>query len=306
MFITTCMVSLVALVVWRAPTLIVLFFFLIFISLDGVYMSAALNKVPDGAWFALVLTFILSVVFILWRWGKEQQWKAESKDMVESAELLEISRDSSVAEDKSESSVRLRLAPEFGGGSLTSAPGLGIFFDKVGSTGDNIPKVFTQFVRKFQTRPQVIVFFHMRPLSMPTVPSNQRFVITRVSPQIPCCYRIVLRHGYNDDLLTPDLANAIILKLTIFLTRGNPVADDYEMPPHVRKEVEALRDAETAQTVYLIGKQTMRVKRRAGTSIFRRLALEAFLWIRENSRRKLANLDIDPDSLVEVGFVKDI
>lgn len=269
-------------------------------------MSAALNKVPDGAWFALVLSFILSTIFILWRWGKEQQWKAESKDMIEPSELLELSRNTSIDEGRSNSSVRLRLAPEYGGGDITSGPGLGIFFDKVGGSGDSIPKVFTQFVRKFQTRPQVIVFFHMRPLSQPTVPPDKRFVISRVTQKIPSCYRIALRHGYMDDVLTPDLANVIMLELTMFITRGNPDANDFEMPPDVREEAEALRYAEAAQTIYLMGKQTMRARRMADTSIFRRLGLAAFLWIRENSRTKLANLDIDPDNLVEVGFVKEI
>ncbi|CAM1511258.1 Fc.00g087710.m01.CDS01 [Cosmosporella sp. VM-42] len=256
--ITTCMVSLVALVVWRVPVLVVIAFFLVFVALDGVYMAAALNKVPDGAWFALVLSFILSTIFILWRWGKEQQWKAESKDMIEPSELLQISRSNSIAESHGGSPVRLRLTREFGGGDITPAPGLGIFFDKVGATGDSIPKVFTQFVRKFQTRPQVIVFFHMRPLSQPTVPPDQRFVISRVTQRIPSCYRIALRHGYMDDLLTPDLARVIMLELMMFITRGEPNANDFEMPPDVRVEAEALRDAEAAQTVYLMGKQTMK------------------------------------------------
>ncbi|KAF4973878.1 hypothetical protein FZEAL_9167 [Fusarium zealandicum] len=316
-FITTCMVSLVALVIWRVPSLIVLFGFLVFILLDGVYLSAALNKVPDGAWFALVLSFILSTIFILWRWGKEQQWKAEMTDMVDPSDLLLSSRSTSrnnsiargVAGNSSARSVRLRLSPEFGGGSITPAPGLGIFFDKVGGSGDHIPKVFTQFVRKFQTRPQVIVFFHMRPLSMPTVPYDQRFVISRVTTRISSCYRIVLRHGYMDDILTPNLARIIVNELMTFITRGPLSPDENEMPPEVRDELEALRAAEEAQTVYLMGKQTMRVQKRGKNNagnILRRVALESFLWIRENSRTKLANLDIDPDSLVEVGFVKDI
>lgn len=311
-FITTCMVSIVALVVWHTQFWIVLTFFLIFMALDGVYMSAALNKVPDGAWFALVLSFILSTIFILWRWGKEQQWKAEAKDMVEPAELLQISRTSSIANDRgsSHSPVRLRLAPAYGGGDVTPAPGLGIFFDKVGSSGDSIPKVFTQFIRKFQTRPQVIVFFHMRPLSLPTVPPEQRFVISRVTQRIPSCYKITLRHGYMDDVLTPDLSRVLMLELMMFITRGSPEANGYELPPDVREEAEALRYAEAAQTVYLMGKQTMRVKKqsqsRTRTRLVRRIALESFLWIRENSRTKLENLDIDPDSLVEVGWVKEI
>lgn len=310
------MVSLVALIIWRIPSLVVLFVFTVFVLLDGVYLSAALNKVPDGAWFALVLSFILSTIFILWRWGKEQQWAAEVKDVLDPSELLTsrtTSRNNSLSVSRDisgEGSVfRLRLAPEYGGGSITPAPGLGIFFDKVGGAGDHIPKVFTQFVRKFQTRPQVIVFFHMRSLSQPTVPIDQRFVISRVTSKIPSCYRIVLRHGYMDDILTPDLARIIVTELLTFITRGPLEPNENDLPPDVRQELEALRAAEDAQTVYLMGKQTMRVHKREGRNIgniVRRLCLEAFLWIRENSRTKLANLDIDPDSLVEVGFVKEI
>lgn len=263
-----------------------------------------------------MLSFILSTVFILWRWGKEQQWEAEIKDLVDPADFLlssrSTSRNNSIAREAGDSSirsVRLRLAPEFGGGSITPAPGLGIFFDKVGGSGDHIPKVFTQFIRKFQTRPQVIVFFHMRPLSQPTVPYDQRFVISRVTTKIPSCYQIVLRHGYMDDILTPNLARIIVNELMTFITRGPFPPDESDLPPDVRDELDALRSAEEAQTVYLMGKQTMRVQKRESRTlknICRRVALEAFLWIRENSRTKLANLDIDPDSLVEVGFVKEI
>ncbi|OBS19478.1 hypothetical protein FPOA_11204 [Fusarium poae] len=291
--------------------------FLVFILLDGVYLSAALNKVPDGGWFALVLSFILSTFFMLWRWGKEQQWEAEQRDMVDPSEFVlssrSTSRNNSIARgmsgDGSMRSIRFRLSPEFGGGQVMTAPGLGIFFDKVGGTGDHIPKVFTQFIRKFQTRPQVIVFFHMRSLSQPTVPSDQRFVIARVTTKIPSCYRIVLRHGYMDDILTPNLAPIIVNELMTFITRGPFPPDENDMPPEFRGELEALRAAEEAQTVYLMGKQTMRVQeaeKMGFTKFFRRIALEAFLWVRENSRTKLANLNINPDNLVEVGFVKEI
>ncbi|KAM0373960.1 hypothetical protein ACHAPK_003666 [Fusarium culmorum] len=276
-----------------------------------------LNKVPDGGWFALVLSFILSTFFMLWRWGKEQQWEAEQRDMVDPSEFVlssrSTSRNNSIARgmsgDGSMRSIRFRLSPEFGGGQVQTAPGLGIFFDKVGGTGDHIPKVFTQFIRKFQTRPQVIVFFHMRSLSQPTVPSDQRFVIARVTTKIPSCYRIVLRHGYMDDILTPNLAPIIVNELMTFITRGPFPPDENDMPPEFRGELEALRAAEEAQTVYLMGKQTMRVQQAEKMGVarfFRRIALEAFLWVRENSRTKLANLNINPDNLVEVGFVKEI
>lgn len=299
------MVSLVALIIWRINALVVLFVFLVYILLDAAFLSSALHKVPQGAWFTLVLSFVLSLIFILWRWGKEQQWTAEAADRISSSDLLAGPTEGSQATDDGQQAPQLTLAPEYGGGSITPAPGIGIFFDKVGGTGDAIPKVLTQFVRKFKTRPRVIVFFHMRPLSQPTVSPDQRFVVTRVTSRLPSCYRMTLRHGYLDDVLTPDLARIIVLELMLYITRGALDLSEGERPPHIREEMATLRSAQEEQMVYLIGKQTMRILHSRGT-IFRRLALGAFLWIRENSRTKLEDLDIDPDNLVEVGFVKGI
>ncbi|KAK5653067.1 hypothetical protein OQA88_9353 [Cercophora sp. LCS_1] len=297
-FITTCMVSIVALIIWRLPSYIVFFFFLVFAALDAVFLSAALTKVPDGAWFTLLLAFILSSIFIIWRFGKEQQWTAEGQDRITPSDIL-----------KTSSTGDLVLTPAFGGQKVSSASGLGIFFDKVGG---HVPTVFTQFVRKFKARPAIILFFHMRPLSRPTVPSDERFIITRTS--IPSCYRVTLRHGYMDDVLTPDLGRILVEQLILYITRDRSVAGSADgsarsvhHTPEVQAELDALNKAFEDQMVYIIGKEVMKVKRGGGVMGFMRfMVLETFLWIRENSRTKLADLDIDADSLVEVGFVKTI
>lgn len=74
------MVSLAALIVWRRSPYLVFFPWLIIACLDGLYLSAALEKVPDGAWFTLTLSGILTSILILWRFGKEEQWQAEASD----------------------------------------------------------------------------------------------------------------------------------------------------------------------------------------------------------------------------------
>jgi KUP system potassium uptake protein len=125
------------------------FFFLVFAALDGVYMSSALRKVPEGAWFTIVLAFILSSIFILWRWGKEQQWIAKTEDRIAPSQLLQMSRTlpSAVGDGASTSqgpSPRLMLMLAFGGGDVSTASGVGIFFDKLdGNTDNSAPKVFT-------------------------------------------------------------------------------------------------------------------------------------------------------------------
>ena len=82
------MVSLVAIIIWHIPLPIVLLGFLVFGLLDGLYLSSALTKVPDGAWFTLALAVLLCSVFILWRYGKENQWRAEAADRLSTSHLF--------------------------------------------------------------------------------------------------------------------------------------------------------------------------------------------------------------------------
>ena len=42
------------------------------------------------------------------------------------------------------------------------------------------------------------------------------------------------------------------------------------------------------------------------TGYFRKVALAAFLWLRSNTGNKVANMNLDVEKLVEVGFVKTI
>ena len=58
------------------------------------------------------------------------------------------------------------------------------------------------------------------------------------------------------------------------------------------------------KVLYIIGKEQMKIKR--GTNPVRRVLLSVFLWIRDNTRAKMANLDVAADRVVEVGFLKDI
>jgi KUP system potassium uptake protein len=289
------MVSLVALMVWRINALIVLFFFLAFAALDGVYMSSALTKVPNGAWFTLLLAVLLSLIFILWRFGKEHQWTAEASDHFPASRLLNIN---SVGETY--------LTQAFGGGKVSTVNGVGIYFDKV---GDMVPVVFQQFVRKFAARPEIIIFFHMRALPIPSVSEAERYVISRTT--IPTCYRMTIRHGYTDSIVSPELSRVAMEQLTLFVTRAeNSLSPDSGSAsskthsPEVQAELDIIEHAYSAQTTYIMGKEQMKVK--PGSNIVRKIFLELFLWIRENSRTKMASLDIPIDNLVEVGFVKEI
>lgn len=166
-FFDTCMVTLVALIVWRVPPPLVVLPWLFFACVDGLYLSSALNKVPDGAWFTLTISGILTSLFLLWRFGKESQWKAEAEDRFRITSL--VTRDA--RDTRSGGGSGLRLTARWGGDPVSRVRGLGVFFDK---TGVMTPAVFTQFATKFCATTDVTVFFHLHPVEAPTVPAEER------------------------------------------------------------------------------------------------------------------------------------
>jgi KUP system potassium uptake protein len=340
-FFDTCMVSLAALIVWRIKPIYVFFPWLTIACLDGLYMSSALTKVPNGAWFTLTLASVLASIFILWRFGKEQQWQAEAEDRFPTSHLVGMSKNG-----------QLQLKPEYGGETLSTIKGLGIFFDKGGET---TPLIFTQFLSKLVAAPEVMIFFHLRPVETPSVPFDNRYRVSRLG--IPNCYRLVVRHGYTDEVISPNLAALVCEQVRNFIitsgatVRGptavtypiqEPVEQDAninlssahptnEIPSNLSREKEKASDASTSESepsknvcrsesiakdlktlqdaldyrvLYIIGKEQMRV--RAGTRIWRKVLLKTFLWLRENTRTKIANLRVPTEKVIEVGFVKDM
>lgn len=369
-FFDSCMVALAAILVWRIRPIYVLFPFLVIVCIDGAFLSSALVKVPEGAWFTLTLASILAGLFILWRYGKQNQWLTEAGDRFKPASLVEQLPDG-----------RLVLTPRYGGGSLGTTRGFAIFFDKAGEMS---PTVWIQFLTKLVASPEVTVFFHLRPLETPSVPLESRYTVTAIS-DIPDCYRLVVRHGYMDEVITPDLASLVFEQVRDFLLRkqsnmtriaaedkhlvqtaeksdtsssdaisasnvplpqsptplsptslneGNPEEDKgiatalaQDQPIHEKSNLHlrtilsnvsnpehglsaqnpalyALQRAFDTQALYIIGKESLKI--RPETNIFKKIVLKCFLFIRENTRSKIANLRVPVDKVVEVGFVKDM
>lgn len=223
-FFDTCMVTLVAILVWRFHPLLVALPFLFFASVDGLFLSSALNKVPDGAWFTITVASLLAALFLLWRFGKENQWRAEAEDRIKAHQLL-----------AADAAGQLHLAPRFGGDGLASIRGFGVFFDK---TGVLTPAVFTHFVRKLNAVPDVMVFFHLHPVDTPSVPGTERYAVTRF-PSIPGCYRLVIRHGFMDEVVSPDLAALIYEQVRTFVIRQAAAREEEE-----EEEEEQVEEAE--------------------------------------------------------------
>lgn len=328
-FITTNMVAIVAIVVWRRPAYLVLPIWLIFVTLDGLYLSSALTKVPSGAWFTIMLAGILGSFFTLWRYGKETQWNSETADR---------SNLSSIIVKSGGSSKNLALASAYGGMELAQIDGFGIFLDKNGSF---TPDVYKEWLRKFHAQPDVVVLLHMRALSYPFAPEDDRIEVMPTT--VHNVYRVLLRHGYNERVVTPGLGRLVYEEVRKALASGmgqpgKSLAGISTMPTEVRDMADASSssvsnhtsqvhqtrasdddDAGDAGTnarlvaldraygfppLYVAGNQRLRTS--LSYNIVKRVFLDLFLWVRDNTGGKIERWNLPIENLVQVGFVREL
>jgi len=220
-----------------------------------------------------------------------------------------------------------KLPAGFGGRNLTSIKGIAIFFDKA---GDMVPTVYEEFLRKFEAQPEVQLFLHLKRLPIPHVSEEEKFKITKTS--LPSAYRLVVRHGYSDIVVTEDLGEVVYTELRKYIitsdaqhsqnsgkTSGTasveePAATETggishrpasiaDADANTTRRLQVLDEAYGTQVVYIVGKEQLRLGR---FNIFKRTVLGVFLWIRDNTRAKVASMRIPIDKLVEVGFVKEL
>ena len=156
------------------------------------------------------------------------------------------------------------------------------------------------------------------------------------------CYRIVIRHGYNDQIVTNDLGILLFEQLRDFIIREGVTSaitsrtvvidrdeDEKEASNgdladatdkhfvteadigrgsfeqrEVYKRLAELQKAFDSQVVYVVGKEQLRLSQKMGFT--RKVILSAFLWVRDNTRTKVQALNVAVDKLVEVGFVKEL
>ncbi len=173
MFVTTCLMALVMIIVWKQKTITVVVFLLLFGSMELLYISACIFKVPEGAWIALVMSSVFMAVMYIWNYGtmKKHQFDVENK----------VSMNRIVS-----------LGPSLG---MVRVPGIGLVYTNL-ATG--VPAVFGHFVTNLPAFHQVLVFVCIKSVQVPYVSEKERLLISRVGPKECGMFRCILRYGYKD------------------------------------------------------------------------------------------------------------
>jgi len=272
---TTTLVTLVSIVVWRWNIIFSLLFFALFGLIDGVYLSSTLFKVPQGAWLTLLLAACLSTIMFVWHSGKVVEWSHEA--------TLNHRMENIVIPGPDPSALVLKETGE----ALTRMDGVGIYYYQ---SRNDIPPVYSHFVRTFAAVHKVVVFVTFRAVTVPYVPAEERIRVQQMN--IPSFYRVLIRHGYADALQTQVLGDVILDSLEAYIDRAVPKNDATSA---------ALEVVRGRRVTYVVGQAD--IVNGAGVSWFRKVHIAFYNMLRSNTGRPKAVFDIPADKTVQVGMV---
>ncbi|KAL5580699.1 hypothetical protein UlMin_013141 [Ulmus minor] len=326
MFVTTCLMALVVIIVWKKNMIISLAFLVFFGSIELLYISASISKVPEGGWIPIVLSLIFMAVMYIWNYGtlKKHQFDVENK----------VSMDRIVS-----------MGPSLG---MVRVPGIGLVYTNLVS---GVPAVFGHFVTNLPAFHQVLVFVCVKCVQVPYVGENERLIISRVGPKEYGMFRCIVRYGYKDlQQENYDFENRLVSGIVQFVETGeefvlkhplewsrefkNSAAEAFyapertllnfnknknteqsscdfqEMKPDAghletslcKDETLHILNAKESGVAYILGHSYAKSKK--SSSIFKKFAIDiVYAFLSKNCRGPDVVLNVPHTSLLEVGMV---
>ncbi|KAI5055862.1 hypothetical protein GOP47_0029383 [Adiantum capillus-veneris] len=196
MLVTTILMTLIMLLVWRRSIILVVTFASVFLLIELVYLSSVLFKVDQGGWAPLVIAVVFLIVMYVWHYGTLKRYEFEMQSKVSMGWIL-------------------GLGPSLG---LVRVPGIGFVYTEL---AHGIPPIFSHFVTHLPALHSVVIFVCIKYLPVNTVPTEERFLIRRIGPKDFFLYRCVVRYGYKDLHKKDDKFEQNLVKHLIEYVRQN-------------------------------------------------------------------------------------
>lgn len=333
MIVSTTLVTLVMLLIWRTNLFLALCFPIVFGIIELLYLSAVLSKIMEGGWVPLAFASFFLCVMYTWNYGSVLKYQSEVRGKISMDLMLEL------------------------GSSLGTVrtPGIGLLYNEL---VQGIPSVLGQFLLDLPAIHSTIVFVCIKYVPVPVVPQEERFMFRRVCPKDYHMFRCIARYGYKDirkedhrafeqllveslekflrkeaqDLALESDMNEVDLDSTSTRSRDDDVQDldgvselkipliynqrteeaeaSTELPasfmsaeedPSLEYELSALREATDSGFTYLLGHGDVRATK---NSVFlKKLVVNYFYaFLRRNCRGGSATLRVPHMNIIQVGM----
>lgn len=284
MLITTCLVTLVMLVIWNIHIVFIAAFFLFFGLVEGIYMTAMLNKVPQGGWVPFVISAVFLVIMLSWSHGRQKKYKYELERKMQIEDLrafldnMEISR----------------------------VPGVCFFCSNIIY---GLPPIVNHYVTNVNSLHKVTIILTIRFVPVKTVLSNERFHVAKLCPK--GVYRCLAQYGYNDvpNVEGHEFLNHVIGSIKDHVRLSELSSLDIEMVEASNFAYDdELRDLDLAMSkgaIFVTGRTTLRTS--PNTSGFQRFVIDKlYRFLQDNCRSSISTLNIPPAQLFQVGMLYEM
>ncbi|KAL0673704.1 hypothetical protein Bca4012_001685 [Brassica carinata] len=277
MLVTTCLMTLVMTIVWKQRTITVLAFLLCFGSIELLYFTSCVYKIPEGGWIPILLSLTFLVLMYIWNYGttKKHEFDVENK----------VSIDRIIA-----------LGPSIG---MVRVPGIGLVYTNL-VTG--VPAVFGHFVTNLPAFHRILVFVCVKSVQVPYVGEEERFVVSRVGPKEYGMFRSVVRYGYRDvPREVYDFESRLVSAIVEFVETEPGGGEGSELRRR-KEEILEIMEAKEAGVAYILGQSYAKAKQ--SSSVLKKLAVNVvFAFMSTNCRGTEVVLNVPHTPLLEVGMV---
>lgn len=226
MLITTILLTLVMIMIWRTPVILVSLYFGVFFVIEGVYVSAVFTKFAEGGWIPFAISLILVFIMFGWFYGRQRKIDYEITHKITFERLEERLADCSVQR----------------------VPGLCFFYSNI---QDGLTPILGHYIKNMKSLHKVTIFTTLRYLLVPKVAPHERIVIKNSNLKgVYCC---VIQYGYADALNIEgdDFVDQVINSLKIHVQNcPDNLSSDSQV---IVEEASSLEEARCAGVVHVRG-----------------------------------------------------
>lgn len=313
MLITTVFASIVMVVMWNLWFPWVLLFFVVYATIEGVYISAVMSKIAQGGWLPFLVAIFIGLIMYTWVYGRQKHHAYEKANMVSMQDLGS-----------------LLSSPT---SSVKRVPGLCIFYCDF---DDEIPPLMRHYLLNIRSLHKVVIFTTVSYCKIPKVPHDERFNFTSCNGY-PGMFRCTALYGYAEErsVVWATFWECMVDSLRSYLqvsavesgplihrlgsthsdaeayATGEPVevsqTDAQESGP--LDDMASLERAITERPVLVIGQTRLVTTRRGLSNWLHKVFLDIiyrFLYSNSTSAAASLKLSVPPSNLIEIRMLYEV
>jgi KUP system potassium uptake protein len=316
--------TVVMLLIWKKHVIFIMLFYVVFGSIELIYLSSILSKFIEGGYLPFCFALVIMSLMATWHYVQVKRYWYELDHIVPISEMTALLEKNDVRR----------------------IPGVGLLYTEL---VQGIPPVFPRLIKKIPSVHSIFMFMSIKHLPISHVIPAERFIFRQVGPKEHRMFRCVARYGYSDKLEEPkEFAVFLVDRLKMFIQEesafaqiepesddGSEVSEAQARPRrstqtavhseeavetrvsshsggisfHVNQAVEEekqLIDTEVERgMVYLMGEANVTAK--AKSSILKKIVVNyVYTFLRKNLTEGHKALAIPKDQLLKVGITYEI